>query len=109
MTFQTFTRSALVCAVLATTSVWAQAQSIVMSSTTSTEQSGLFAHLLPAFKKASGIDIKVVALGTGQALDMGTPVDTMSAWMAQATRKVLKAQAFFLSQKLLQLPTSLKQ
>ena len=46
------------------------AQSIVMSSTTSTEQSGLFAHLLPAFKKAAGVDIKVVALGTGQALDM---------------------------------------
>ena len=49
----------------------AQAQTITMASTTSTEQSGLFAHLLPAFKKASGIDIKVVALGTGQALDMG--------------------------------------
>ena len=47
-----------------------QAQSIVMASTTSTEQSGLFGHLLPEFKKASGIDIKVVALGTGQALDM---------------------------------------
>jgi tungstate transport system substrate-binding protein len=41
-----------------------------MSSTTSTEQSGLFSYLLPEFKKASGIDIKVVALGTGQALDM---------------------------------------
>ena len=48
----------------------AMAQSIVMSSTTSTEQSGLFAHLLPAFKKVSGLDVKVVALGTGQALDM---------------------------------------
>lgn len=47
----------------------AQAETIVMASTTSTEQSGLFAHLLPAFKKASGIDIKVVAQGTGQALD----------------------------------------
>jgi tungstate transport system substrate-binding protein len=47
----------------------AQAESIVMASTTSTEQSGLFAHLLPEFKKASGIDVKVVALGTGQALD----------------------------------------
>eukprot|EP01036_Dinobryon_divergens_P059872 gene59872-79853_t len=58
------------CAVLATTSFWVNAQSIVMSSTTSTEQSGLFAHLLPAFKKASGLDVKVVALGTGQALDM---------------------------------------
>ena len=71
MTFHTsLTRRALVCAVLASTSVWAHAQSIVMSSTTSTEQSGLFAHLLPAFKKASGLDVKVVALGTGQALDM---------------------------------------
>jgi tungstate transport system substrate-binding protein len=48
----------------------AMAQSIVMSSTTSTEQSGLFGHLLPEFKKATGIDVKVVALGTGQALDM---------------------------------------
>ncbi|MGY8904223.1 MAG: substrate-binding domain-containing protein [Burkholderiales bacterium] len=49
----------------------ASAQSIVMASTTSTEQSGLFGHLLPEFKKASGLDVKVVALGTGQALDMG--------------------------------------
>jgi tungstate transport system substrate-binding protein len=47
------------------------AQSIVVASTTSTEQSGLFATLLPEFKKASGIDVKVVALGTGQAIDMG--------------------------------------
>ncbi len=42
-----------------------------MASTTSTEQSGLFAHLLPAFKQATGIDVRVVAVGTGQALDMG--------------------------------------
>jgi tungstate transport system substrate-binding protein len=49
----------------------AQAPSMVMASTTSTEQSGLFSHLLPAFKQATGIDIKVVALGTGQALDTG--------------------------------------
>jgi tungstate transport system substrate-binding protein len=48
----------------------AMAQSIVMSSTTSTEQSGLFGFLLPEFKKATGIDTKVVALGTGQALEM---------------------------------------
>jgi tungstate transport system substrate-binding protein len=48
-----------------------QAQSMVMASTTSTEQSGLFTHLLPEFKKLSGLDVKVVALGTGQALDMG--------------------------------------
>ena len=49
----------------------AQSQSIVVASTTSTEQSGLFAYLLPEFKKASGIDVKVVPLGTGQAIDMG--------------------------------------
>ena len=49
----------------------AQERSIVMASTTSTEQSGLFAHLLPAFKAARNIDVKVVAVGTGQALDMG--------------------------------------
>ena len=56
---------------LAGVTATAQERSIVMASTTSTEQSGLFAHLLPAFKKASNIDIKVVAVGTGQALDMG--------------------------------------
>jgi tungstate transport system substrate-binding protein len=49
----------------------AQAPFIVMASTTSTEQSGLFAHLLPAFKAATGTEVRVVALGTGQALDMG--------------------------------------
>ncbi len=47
----------------------AQDRFIVLASTTSTEQSGLFAHLLPAFKAASGVDVRVVALGTGQALD----------------------------------------
>jgi tungstate transport system substrate-binding protein len=49
----------------------AQDASITVASTTSTEQSGLFGHILPAFKKASGIDVKVLALGTGQALDVG--------------------------------------
>jgi tungstate transport system substrate-binding protein len=44
---------------------------LVMASTTSTEQSGLFTFLLPEFKRDTGIDIKVVALGTGQAIDMG--------------------------------------
>lgn len=58
-------------AVLALAAMAVSAQTIVMASTTSTEQSGLFSHLLPEFKKATGIDIKVVALGTGQALDMG--------------------------------------
>ena len=57
-------------AVSATCSI-AQTASIVMASTTSTEQSGLFPYLLPEFKKATGIDVKVVAVGTGQAIDMG--------------------------------------
>ncbi|MDM0044840.1 substrate-binding domain-containing protein [Variovorax dokdonensis] len=50
---------------------WAQDKFIVLASTTSTEQSGLFKHLLPAFTKTSGIEVRVVAVGTGQALDMG--------------------------------------
>jgi tungstate transport system substrate-binding protein len=49
----------------------AQTAPIVMASTTSTEQSGLFPYLLPEFKKATGIDVRVVAVGTGQAIDMG--------------------------------------
>lgn len=47
----------------------AQEKSIVIASTTSTQDSGLFKHILPLFKAKSGIDVKVVALGTGQALD----------------------------------------
>jgi tungstate transport system substrate-binding protein len=43
---------------------------ITVASTTSTEQSGLFPHLLPVFEKKTGIQVRVVALGTGQALDM---------------------------------------
>jgi tungstate transport system substrate-binding protein len=47
----------------------AQDKSIVVASTTSTRDSGLFGHILPLFKAKTGIDVKVVALGTGQALD----------------------------------------
>jgi tungstate transport system substrate-binding protein len=47
----------------------AQDKSIVVASTTSTQDSGLFGHLLPMFKAKTGIDVKVVAQGTGQALD----------------------------------------
>ena len=49
----------------------AQQTFITVASTTSTEQSGLFKHLLPVFEKKTGIQVRVVALGTGQALDMG--------------------------------------
>ncbi len=47
----------------------AQDRSIVVASTTSTQDSGLFGHLLPMFKAKTGIDVKVIAQGTGQALD----------------------------------------
>jgi tungstate transport system substrate-binding protein len=57
-------------ALLAGVTYDARAEEITMASTTSTEQSGLFSHLLPEFKKASQIDVKVVAVGTGQAIDM---------------------------------------
>ncbi|PWC27840.1 substrate-binding domain-containing protein [Teichococcus aestuarii] len=49
----------------------AQERSITVSSTTSTEQSGLFGHILPIFTGKTGIAVRVVALGTGQALDVG--------------------------------------
>lgn len=75
MSFKPFSVQALVkssvLAIILVANAGLHAQSITMASTTSTEQSGLFGHLLPAFKQASGLDVKVVALGTGQALDMG--------------------------------------
>jgi len=48
----------------------AETKSIVVASTTSAEDSGLFRHILPLFKQKTGIDVKVAARGTGQALDM---------------------------------------
>ena len=56
---------------LAAQSAQAQDTFITVASTTSTEQSGLFKEMLPKFKAATGIEARVVALGTGQALDMG--------------------------------------
>ncbi len=56
-------------AVLAAGPATAQEKSIVVASTTSTQDSGLFGYLLPIFKQKTGIDVKVVAQGTGQALD----------------------------------------
>ncbi|RXH39702.1 substrate-binding domain-containing protein [Bradyrhizobium zhanjiangense] len=53
------------------TIAFAQDRTITVASTTSTEQSGLFGYLLPLFSKTEGIEVKVVAVGTGQALDIG--------------------------------------
>jgi tungstate transport system substrate-binding protein len=49
----------------------AQERAIMVASTTSTEDSGLFGHILPLFKTKTGIDVRVIAQGTGQALDTG--------------------------------------
>ncbi len=57
--------------VLVVVPVGAQPRFITVASTTSTEQSGLFRHILPIFEKKTGVEVRVVALGTGQSLDMG--------------------------------------
>ena len=54
----------------------AQERFITLASTTSTEQSGLFRHLIPIFRQDTGIDVRVVAVGTGQALAIGARGDT---------------------------------
>jgi len=75
----------------------AQERFIVMASTTSTEQSGLFSHLLPAFKQASGIEVRVVALGTGQALDTGRRGDADLVFVHdQAAEEKFVAEGFSL-------------
>ena len=58
-------------AMLAAWPAHAQDKSIVVASTTSTQDSGLFGHILPLFKAKTGIDVKVISQGTGQALDTG--------------------------------------
>jgi len=56
---------------LSASSANAEQQFITVASTTSTEESGLFGHLLPGFTKETGIEVRVVAVGTGQALKIG--------------------------------------
>jgi tungstate transport system substrate-binding protein len=68
---QALVLGAALASLVCTPPAWSQDKFIVMASTTSTEQSGLFGHLLPLFKQATGIDVRVVAVGTGQALDTG--------------------------------------
>ena len=73
----------------------AQEKFIVVSSTTSTEQSGLFAHLLPMFEKDTGIKVRVVALGTGQALDMARRGDADVVFVHdQAAEEKFVAEGF---------------
>jgi tungstate transport system substrate-binding protein len=62
---------AIAASILAASPAVGQQTFITVASTTSTEQSGLFGHLLPIFEKKTGIQVRVVAVGTGQALDLG--------------------------------------
>jgi tungstate transport system substrate-binding protein len=73
----------------------AQHRFITVASTTSTEQSGLFKHLLPLFERKTGIQVRVVALGTGQALDMGRRGDADVVFVhARALEEKFVAEGF---------------
>src|SRR5689334_20814094 len=83
---------------LATASVspaWAQDKSIVVASTTSTQDSGLFDHILPLFRQQTGITVKVVAQGTGQALDTARRGDADVVFVhAKADEEKFLAEGF---------------
>ena len=77
------------------TAAHAQQAFITVASTTSTEQSGLFKHLLPRFEKKTVIQVRVVALGTGQSLDMGKRGDADVAFVhAKALEEKFVAEGF---------------
>jgi tungstate transport system substrate-binding protein len=94
-TLRCFKVAAFITSALAATFSIAQTASITVASTTSTEQSGLFSHLLPEFKKATGIEVKVVAVGTGQAIDMGRRGDADVLFVHdQAAEEKVVAEGF---------------
>jgi tungstate transport system substrate-binding protein len=73
----------------------AQDKSIVVASTTSTQDSGLFGHILPMFKAKTGIDVRVVAQGTGQALDTARRGDADVVFVhAKAQEEKFVAEGF---------------
>jgi tungstate transport system substrate-binding protein len=71
MTFRNVAALAAYALLLLASPALTQEKSIVVASTTSTQDSGLFGHILPLVKAATGIEVRVVAQGTGQALDTG--------------------------------------
>ncbi|MFI5013659.1 MAG: substrate-binding domain-containing protein [Hyphomicrobiales bacterium] len=73
--FTAFTLACLCAIASATLTAAAEDRYITLASTTSTEESGLFGHLIPIFRAATGIDVRVVAVGTGQALAIGARGD----------------------------------
>src|SRR5262249_60177669 len=87
--------AACVAVALAAVPALAQDKSIVVASTTSTRDSGLFDRILPLFKAATGIEVKVVALGTGQALDTGRRGDAAGGFVhAKAQEEKFVAEGF---------------
>jgi tungstate transport system substrate-binding protein len=93
---RTWLAAAALAAVLLASTTPAPAQEfITVASTTSTEQSGLFKHLLPEFRKATGIEARVVAVGTGQALDMARRGDADVVFVHdQAAEEKFVAEGF---------------
>ena len=90
-----FTLAFCVCAIASFTSAVAQDRSIVVASTTSTQDSGLFGYLLPIFKAKTGIEVKVIAQGTGQALDTARRGDADVVFVhAKAQEEKFLAEGF---------------
>ena len=90
----------IACALLVALPAFGQQRYITVASTTSTEQSGLFRHLLPIFERKTGIQVRVVALGTGQALDMGKRGDADVAFVHdRAAEEKLVADGFFVERR----------
>jgi tungstate transport system substrate-binding protein len=88
-------RALLALSFLFSFSAQAQKGFITVASTTSTEQSGLFRHLLPIFEKKAGFQVRVVALGTGQSLDMGRRGDADVVFVhARALEEKFVAEGF---------------
>jgi tungstate transport system substrate-binding protein len=87
--------AASISAVVGFASATAQDRSIVVASTTSTQDSGLFGYLLPIFKAKTGIEVKVIAQGTGQALDTARRGDADVVFVhAKAQEEKFLAEGF---------------
>jgi tungstate transport system substrate-binding protein len=94
-TRRTFIPLAIAIVLAGTSIASAQDKSIVVSSTTSTQDSGLFGHILPLFKAKTGIEVKVVSQGTGQALDTGRRGDADVVFVhAKALEEKFLAEGF---------------
>src|ERR1700753_1350421 len=86
---------AMIVLTLLSTRAWAEDQSIVVASTTSTQDSGLFGYLLPIVKQKTGVEVKVLAQGTGQALDTARRGDADVVFVhAKAEEEKFLAEGF---------------